>query len=138
MKDILHHNYLTAPIVQTYHHIEQTSRKHQFLSLRAAEFITDESVLEFSMEFRQELFALVKETLHRPSFEMVTIHDEFKCHPNHMNDMRFVYMMILAELADSRVGECIIQEVRRDDSYRLQKLSTDLGDSIIESEYFLS
>jgi len=138
VKNILHHNYLTAPIAKTFHHIEQTSRKHQFLSLRAAEFINEETVLEFSMEFRQELYALIKETLHRPSFEMVTVHDEFKCHPNHMNNMRFVYMMILAELADSRVGECIIQEVRNDPSYTLSKFSADLGDSIIKSEYFLS
>lgn len=52
--------------------------------------------------------------------------------------MREVYRDILAELADSRVGEQIIQEVRNDPTYHLQKLSTDLGDEITEGEYFLS
>ena len=64
--------------------------------------------------------------------------DEFKCHPNYVNYMREVYRDILAELADSRVGEQIIQEVRNDPDYRLEKFSSDLGNEIMKAEYFLS
>jgi hypothetical protein len=94
--------------------------------------------LDFSIEYRQELFALIKETLARPSFEVIMIHDEFKCHPNYMNYLREVYRDILAELADSTVGQQIIGEVRGDHAYRLAKLSNDLGNKIMMSEYFLS
>jgi len=52
--------------------------------------------------------------------------------------MRKVYQCILAELADSNIGERIIQEVRNDLDYRLEKLSTNLGDEIMKAEYFLS
>jgi len=64
--------------------------------------------------------------------------DEMKCHPNHVNDMRKIYQCILAELADSNVGECIIRELRNDPTYTLCKYSYDLGDEIMKGEYFLS
>lgn len=120
------------------HFIELVARDHQFVSLRGVEFITEESILKFSTEYRADLYQLILETLMRPSFTTLTIHDEFKCHPNYVNYMREVYRDILAELADSRVGEQIIQEVRNDPTYHLQKLSTDLGDEITKGEYFLS
>lgn len=120
------------------HPMERASRDHQFLSLRGVEFITEESVLNFSNEYRGELLALICETLQRPSFPVLTVHDEFKCHPNYCNYMREVYRDILAELADSRAGERIIQEVRGDDTFRLQKFDPNLGDKIMDGEYWLS
>ena len=47
-------------------------------------------------------------------------------------------MGILAELADSTVGQQIIREVRNDPTYVLTKISDDLGDAIVQAEYFLS
>ena len=120
------------------HFIELAARNHQFLSLRGVEFITEESILDFSSEYRADLYQLILEILMRPSFPILTVHDEFKCHANYVDDMRGTYMTILAELADSRVGEQIIQEVRKDPSYRLEKFSADLGGEIMQSEYFLS
>jgi len=118
--------------------MEQMAINHRFLSLRGAEFITEENVLEYSIEYRTQLYQLICETLSKPSFALLTVHDEFKCHPNYVNHMRETYMEILAELADSRVGERIIQEVRNDSDYRLEKISHDLGDQIMQGEYFLS
>ena len=120
------------------HFIELAARNHQFVSLRGVEFITEESILKFSTEYRADLYQLILEILMRPSFPILAVHDEFKCHANYVDDMRGTYMTILAELADSRVGEQIIQEVRKDPCYRLEKFSTDLGDEIMQSEYFLS
>lgn len=120
------------------HPMEITARSHGFLSLRAVEFISEANVLDFTDDFRSELLDLIDEVLDYPSFPILTIHDEFKCHPNHMTQMRKVYRKILAELADSDVGECIIAEVRGDHTYDLTKLSTDLGDDIMHAEYFLS
>lgn len=118
--------------------MELTAKAHGFLSLRAVECIDSDNVLQYSRDFRNELITLIDETLSRPSFPVLTIHDEFKCHPNHVNTMREVYRDVLAELADSRVGEQIIQEVRNDPSYRLDKLSHNLGDAIMKGEYHLS
>jgi len=118
--------------------IELAALNHGFISLRGVEFITEETVLDFSLQYRMELLTLITEVLAKPSFQVLCIHDEYKCHANYMNHLREAYMTILAELADSRVGEQIIQEVRNDPSYRLEKFSTDLGDAIMQSEYFLS
>lgn len=118
--------------------MEQMTINHGFLSLRGADFITDETVLEFSLDYRHELYLLIEETLNRPSFPVLTIHDEYKCHPNYVNEMREVYRDLLVELADSCVGQQIIREVRTDPTYQLEKLSTNLGSEILKSEYFLS
>jgi len=56
------------------HSIEQAARNHEFISLRGIEFITKETVLEFSETYREELLALIQETKMRPSFPILTIH----------------------------------------------------------------
>jgi hypothetical protein len=120
------------------HPMEHTAMEHQFISLRGIEAINRDNVLEFSLCYRDELSKLVKEVLSKPSFDVLTIHDEFKCHPKYMNQMREAYMTILAELADSNVGQTVISEIRNDPSYTITKLSNDLGDKIMKAEYFLS
>jgi hypothetical protein len=117
---------------------EVIARNHQFVSLRGIETINTDNVLEFSRSYRNDLVYLIETVLDNPSFPVLTIHDEFKSHPNYMNYLRSTYQGILAELADSTVGQQVIREVCDDDSYVLEKFSTDLGNEIIESEYFLS
>lgn len=120
------------------HKMELRTKDHGFLSLRGAEFIEEHSILEFSLNYRRELGKLIDEVLSKPSFDVICIHDEFKCHPKYMDYLREWYVTILAELADSTVGQQIIREVRGDYDYTLVKLSNDLGDKIMQSEYFLS
>lgn len=129
---------LNVQEVSVCNEIEQHSYAHGFMSLRGAEFINEYNVLNFSQEYRQELYTLIQETMSKPSFAVITIHDEFKCHPKYMNYLRECYVGILAELADSTVGQQILREVRNDYDLVLEKLSDDLGDKIIKSEYFLS
>jgi len=118
--------------------MEQMTINHSFLSLRGVDFITDESVLEYSLDYRHELYLLIEETLNRPSFQVLTIHDCFLSHPNYCNEVREVYCDLLVELADSSVGQQIIREVRNDPNYQLEKLSTNLGSEILKGEYWLS
>lgn len=120
------------------HRMEQLAVDHGFVSLRGVEFITINNVLDFSVEYRTELYQLIQEILSKPRFDVLCIHDEFKCHPKYMNHLRECYVTILAELADSTVGQQIIREVRNDPDYVLTKLSNNLGDKIMKSEYFLS
>jgi hypothetical protein len=119
--------------------MEMTCEQHGFISLRAADFIREEKdVAQFSSSFRECLLDLVTQVLDYPPFPVLTIHDEFKCHPNHVNRMRRHYQFVLAEMADSCMAEQIISEVRMDPGYVLNKFSTDLGDEIMKGEYFLS
>lgn len=62
--------------------------------------------------------------------------DEFKCHANHMNQLRYWYKEILAELADSVILADIIGQIYgMGGSYN--KLSPNLGEQIRESNYGL-
>jgi hypothetical protein len=132
-------SHANTPITsKTIHPFEQLVLNHFFISLRGAEIITAENVLEFSLDYREELRLLLKEVLSKPRFDVICIHDEYKCHANYMNILRETYMTILAELADSTVGQQLIRELRNDDSYVLTKLSTDLASEIMKSEYTLS
>lgn len=119
-------------------YMEDLANKHGFLSLRAVEFIDLDNVLDYSHDYRRELIALIDEVLSKPRFDVVTIHDAYKSHAKYMNYLRECYMTVLAELADSTVGQQIIREIRNDPSYVLKKLSDTLGDQIVKGDYWLS
>lgn len=58
--------------------------------------------------------ALIEFLLHKLSdkaFEIVSIHDCFRCHPNHGNALRTTYREIMQEIADSRLLESILRDI---------------------------
>lgn len=70
-------------------------------------------------------------------FEVVSVHDDFKCHPNNMNHLRFVYKEVLAELAESEVLSNIMRTINHcQGTYK--KLSNNLGEVIRGSNYALT
>ena len=72
---------------------------------------------------------------HKP-FPLVTIHDEFKAHPNNMNVVRYNYKEILAEIAESPALSNVLGSMRPCGDY--QKLRYNLPNLIRSSEYALS
>lgn len=48
-------------------------------------------------------------------FDMIVIHDCFKCHPNHGNDIRKQYRFVLQQLSDSRLLEHILRSITKSD-----------------------
>jgi hypothetical protein len=69
-------------------------------------------------------------------FELVTVHDEFKAHPNNLNHVREQYRQILAEIADSNVLDDLLSQLYKS-SVSFNKMSFNLGDLIRKSEYAL-
>lgn len=72
---------------------------------------------------------------HRP-FPLITVHDEFKAHPNHLNQVRYWYKEILAEIAGSHLIDDLLSQIHGEPGF-YTKLSTDLGDKIKRSNYAL-
>ncbi len=70
-------------------------------------------------------------------FEVITIHDEFKCHPNNMNHLRQQYINIFAELAESNILSDILSQIHGCKG-TFPKLSDNLGEIIRGSNYALS
>ena len=74
--------------------------------------------------------------IHNP-FPIITVHDEFKAHPNNINHMRQHYINILAELADSVIVSDILSQIHGTPG-TFNKLSDDLSKHIRNSNYALS
>jgi len=115
-------------------YIEQMWHKHGCLSIEGAEWVNGWSVNQMSKEYSSALLALIRKTLKNPSFEVVSIHDEFKCLPNHMNQVRQCYTDILCEMADSTILDAILSDVAGKPMH-VEKLSNDLSKWVKDSEY---
>lgn len=74
--------------------------------------------------------------VHQP-FAVITIHDEFKCGPNHMNHLRQHYINIFAELAESNLLSDILSQIHGVPG-TFTKLSNTLPQLIRGSNYALS
>lgn len=88
-------------------------------------------------EYLEKLLTIVEGMLQYTPFPVVTIHDEFKCHPNKMNHLRQQYINVFAELAESRLLDDILSQIHGIPG-TFVKLSQDLGDHIRNSNYALS
>lgn len=84
-----------------------------------------------------QLRSIVEGMLAYAPFELVTIHDAFKAHPNNCNYVRFQYKELLAELAESNILSDILTQIHGVPG-SFPKLSTNLGEIIRGSNYALS
>lgn len=75
---------------------------------------------------------------HEQGFELLTIHDSFWAHPNHMNLVRQNYANILAEIAESNILQDIARQILGDKQVTVTKVGSGLGKLIRQSEYALS
>ena len=111
--------------------------KHRFLSLVDVEDLTWDNIKSFDFTYTDGLIKLIDRSLARPSFPIVFVHDEFKCHPNYMNWVRQTYIEIMAEISDSNMIEAILSEITGED-IKVDKFPGSISDQILESEYSLS
>jgi hypothetical protein len=99
-------------------------------------FITEDAVESLSSDHLQALAGIINGMLQYQPFELVTIHDEFKAHPNNVNWVRWQYKEILAEIADSSLLDDLLSQIHGVPG-TFKKLSNNLGDVIRESAYGL-
>lgn len=95
------------------------------------------NITALSYKHLQKLAEVVTGMLEYKPFEVVTIHDEFKCHANNMNHLRQQYINILADLAESNVLDDLLSQLYGKPG-NFKKLSTNLGALIRNSNYALS
>ena len=96
-----------------------------------AQFMSDKHI--------DQMIVLAKQILDRHSFEIVTVHDEFKCHANDCNWMRLTYIQIMADLARARVLEDIYEQITGlTPTYEGQMDGNELAELIMGSNYALS
>jgi hypothetical protein len=87
----------------------------------------------------KQMIRMAKEMLSYPSFPIVTVHDEFKCHPNNCNQMRFHYVSILADLARGWALEDVYEQITGNrPTYSNAMNGDDLAEMILNSNYAIS
>ena len=76
---------------------------------------------------------VAREVIHRCAFDIITIHDAFRCHPNNAHKMKKVYKEILAEINESRLFEDILQQIT---GQEVTSLGTDITtEDIMKAKY---
>ncbi|MGV8863264.1 MAG: DNA-directed RNA polymerase [Pseudomonas sp.] len=104
-----------------------------FLSAVVLEYLDPHNFAHLSEAARQAVFVLIDGLPAQP-FPLLAVHDQFKFHANHGNDVRQQYIDILTELADSEIMSDIASQLAGK-PITVNKLSDNLGDLIRSSEY---
>ncbi len=117
--------------------IEKLAMASGFISLVGVDYIDSNSIASFGTGYLNCLLRLVKKTLTRKSFPIISIHDEFKAHANNINIVRQTYIDIMAEIAESDMLSHYMTQIRGE-YFEVQKYSTDLADLIREGNYAIS
>lgn len=99
-------------------------------------YLTKEDIEQLSTEHLQGLSSIVNGMLQYEPFELVTVHDEFKAHPNNIDWVRWQYKEIMAEIADSNLLDDLLSQIHGVPG-NFNKLSFNLGDVIRNSNYAL-
>lgn len=100
-------------------------------------YLDEDTMGYLSDDHLEALAVMVNGMLEYQPFEVVTIHDEFKCLANNVNHLRQQYINVLAELAESHLLDDILSQLHGV-SGKFTKLSTNLSELIRGSNYALS
>jgi hypothetical protein len=107
--------------------------KSGFLSARILDELDHEN---FGLVDRYRIQNLLFSMPHRP-FEMISVHDCFKCLPNYGNDLRLQYNKILAEIAGSEMLSFLISQIVGR-PIQVTKLDPTLAQDVVSTNYALS
>lgn len=104
-----------------------------FLSARILDYLDMDNL---GLVGQVEIAKLINTLPERP-FELISIHDCFRCLPNYGNDLRRQYNTILAEIAESNLLGSIVSQICKR-PIQASKLDPNLAQDIREANYALS
>ena len=114
------------------------AKRSQLVDPVILDHLSYEDIVRLPSTYLRKINILLNNMLEAEPFEVVTIHDDFKCHPNNMNTLRYHYKEILADIADSNViGDILSQLHKLTVTTVYPKLTPNLGTSIRQSNYHL-
>lgn len=111
--------------------------RSKMMSLVEVDLVNEDNLDDYSFNQLAQLKEQIETSLKFGSFEIVCIHDEFKCHANHMNKLRKHYNIILWEMYHSNLMSDIIEEISGN---KLTTLPFDINvaNAILESNYAIN
>lgn len=111
--------------------------RHQVADVVIMEHLSCNQVRNLSTEHLEKLGSIVESMLCHEPFEVVTIHDEFKCHANNMDYLRSHYINIFCDIAEGTILDSVFTDLFGK-PVKYQKLSEDLSEHIANSNYALT
>lgn len=114
----------------------ELAQKNVWIDPIFIDFITEENVYLLPVDIAQELNNLISKMLEHEPFDLITIHDAFKCHPRYGNTVRYWYKEIMAELSESNILANIYSQLMGKD-HKFNKYG-DIAHLIRQSNYGLS
>lgn len=100
-------------------------------------YITETTIGHIPTAFLKRLNPVLEQMLHWGSFDVLTVHDCFRAHPNHCNAVRYWYKEICADLADSNILQAIYSQIVGYD-VQFTKAMQGIGSLIRKANYQLS
>jgi hypothetical protein len=116
-------------VLELWEHFKNTG----FLSTRILDYLDIDNLGLVNHKAIQDLIA----TLPAKPFELISIHDCFRCLPNYGNDLRRQYNTILADIAESDLLSSIVSQICRR-VIQIGKLDPNLAQDIRQTNYALS
>lgn len=104
-----------------------------FLSARILDVLDANNLRQVDRTIIRELI----DSLPEKPFEVISIHDCFRCHPNYGNDLRRQYNNLLALIAKSDLLGFLVSQIMGQ-PIKVKKQKIDLYKDIYESNYALS
>ncbi len=105
--------------------------------IRILDYMVEGDMHTMENKHLRALNHILNQMLQHKPFQMVSVHDEFKCHANNMNFLRGHYRDIFAEMADSTLLDDILSQLYGTPG-TFPKKSANLSAKIRQSNYFLS
>lgn len=108
-------------------------KKTGFLSARILDYLYKDTLGLVDANIIADLI------LHLPAkpFDLVSVHDCFRCHPNYGNDLRRQYNLIMADINDSTLLQSMAKQVAHD-KIRTHKIGKINRQTILEADYMLA
>lgn len=101
-------------------------------------YLTSHTARMVSTAHLEALIGILQGMLQYQPFELVSVHDEFKAHANHVNWVRWQYKEILADLADSDLIGDLLRQIHRVSHHPpYPKGQAGVGQLIRQSNYAL-
>jgi len=78
-----------------------------FLSVRILDYLFEDTIGLVDTV----IIAKMIQAMPQKSFQLVSVHDCFRCHPNYGNDLRRQYNTIMADIAESTILDYMVQQL---------------------------
>lgn len=129
----IYHNHPKS-YLSTFEALWNRYKESGFLSARILQYISIDTLQYLDKEGIEDIKKLIESLPEGEAFEVYSIHDCFRCLPNHGNDLRQQYLNICSQIADSHMLDNIVSSMLEKEIH-FKKFSTNLGELVLQAEY---